>query len=403
MTAINAFTKVLDDTKVHFHLLDLGAATYLWIGGADGAMSALAVALPATKQPAAGTTILGSSSDVGSQSLAQRLSRRLGRPVFVSLNLPDVAHLRAFAEREALAALLGGSTAPTPAPAAAAAANTPAPGAADAALAAQMATLAVPGDAPSHGARTHEVFGSTAALAARATELIVAAAEAAIGARGAFCVALSGGSIPTILGAPLLAQAARAQFDKWVVFLADERYVAIDDPDSNLGAWRKALLDAAGVPKLQQHALDVGRPLGEAAAAYETALRAALPARGGPAPPQLDLALLGMGPDGHTASLFPGHPLLAERSLFVAPIADSPKPPPQRVTLTLPALNAARLVLFVATGASKAGPLRRAFADPPDVPAGLVVGEERTVWLVDEPAAAEVAEAEAAAVENLYG
>ena len=66
-------------------------------------------------------------------------------------------------------------------------------------------------------------------------------------------------------------------------------------------------------------------------------------------------------------------------------------------------LNAARLVLFVATGASKAAPLRRAFADPPDVPAGLVVGEERTVWLVDEPAAAEVAEAEAAAVENLYG
>ena len=110
-----------------------------------------------------------------------------------------------------------------------------------------------------------------------------------------------------------------------------------------------------------------------------------------------------MGPDGHTASLFPGHPLLAERSLFVAPISDSPKPPPQRVTLTLPALNAARLVLFVATGASKAGPLRRAFADPPDVPAGLVVGEERTVWLVDEPAAAEVAQAEAAAVENLYG
>ena len=66
-------------------------------------MSALAVALPATKQPAAGTTLLGSSSDVGSQSLAQRLSRRLGRPVFVSLNLPDVAHLRAFAEREGCA------------------------------------------------------------------------------------------------------------------------------------------------------------------------------------------------------------------------------------------------------------------------------------------------------------
>ena len=111
MTAINAFTRVLDDTKVHFHLLDLGAATYLWIGGADGAMSALAVALPATKQPAAGTTLLGSSSDVGSQSLAQRLSRRLGRPVFVSLNLPDVAHLRAFAEREALVTQVRGQLA----------------------------------------------------------------------------------------------------------------------------------------------------------------------------------------------------------------------------------------------------------------------------------------------------
>ena len=98
--------------------------------------------------------------------------------------------------------------------------------------------------------------------------------------------------------------------------------------------------------------------------------------------------------------------LRSERSIPVFQTSAAPTIgclPPQRVTLTLPALNAARLVLFVATGASKAGPLRRAFADPPDVPAGLVVGEERTVWLVDEPAAAEVAEAEAAAVENLYG
>ena len=142
-------------------------------------------------------------------------------------------------------------------------------------------------------------------------------------------------------------------------------------------------------------------PLELAAREYEAAL---LGVCGGSeaAPPRLDALLLGMGPDGHTASLFPGHPLVEERRRWVAPIADSPKPPPERVTLTLPVLNAARLALFVVTGASKAECVRRAFAPEPDVPAGLVLATHRTHWLLDAPAAVEML-AEQAKQEHMYG
>jgi 6-phosphogluconolactonase len=165
-----------------------------------------------------------------------------------------------------------------------------------------------------------------------------------------------------------------------------------------MGVWRETLLGAMGIPPAQVHALDHALPLEAAAQAYEAALRAAV--RGGAAaaggePPRLDALLLGMGPDGHTASLFAGHPLLGEASRWVATISDSPKPPPQRITLTLPVLNAARLALFVCTGASKAEPVVRAFSPEPDVPAGLVLATQRTHWLLDAPAAAGLVEQQA--------
>ena len=125
-------------------------------------------------------------------------------------------------------------------------------------------------------------------------------------------------------------------------------------------------------------------------------------AASGGAPPVVDVVLLGMGPDGHTASLFPGHPLVEYVDSWVAHISDSPKPPPGRITLSLPAINAARLALFVVTGASKAPAVRDAFSPEPTVPSGLVLATQRTHWLLDAPAAAELLALEAQQA-DMYG
>jgi 6-phosphogluconolactonase len=108
------------------------------------------------------------------------------------------------------------------------------------------------------------------------------------------------------------------------------------------------------------------------------------------APPALDLALLGVGPDGHVCSLFPGHPLLGEERRFVAPVFDSPKPPPWRLTLTLPALAAARLVVVAAFGAAKAPVMREALRDPASrLPVALVLRRAQAALVLLDPAAAQ--------------
>ena len=155
---------------------------------------------------------------------------------------------------------------------------------------------------------------------------------------------------------------------QWHVFFADERLVPLDHADSNYLLARQTLLDK--LPAIRHvHAVDVSLGHAAAAAAYEAELRGLVPARpgapppagGGAALPSLDLVLLGMGPDGHTCSLFPGHPLLGERDRLVADIVDSPKPPPRRVTLTFPALAAARRVAFVVRRRNRRRPRPRLF------------------------------------------
>ena len=199
------------------------------------------------------------------------------------------------------------------------------------------------------------------ALKAVIAEHVAASAKAAIAERGHYTLALSGGSMPGLLGG--LATVSDVDWTCVYILFSDERCVPLDDEDSNYKACSSALLGRLSIPA--SNVLTIDFTLGSAGAMaqdYEAKLKALLPCPGGV--PQLDTVLLGLGPDGHTASLFPGHALLGETSKFVAGIEDSPKPPPARITLTFPVLHAAREVLFIAAGAAKAPLFQEAFSAP---------------------------------------
>lgn len=175
--------------------------------------------------------------------------------------------------------------------------------------------------------------------------------------RGRFTIAIPGGSVATTCF-PRLSTLA-LDWPAIEFFWVDERAVPPDDPASNFGRARALWLDPAGVPGTRVH-----RMRGEAAD-LEGAARgyaAELTAAAGD-PPRLDYVLLGVGPDGHVASLFPGHPALGEAGPALA-IADAPMPPPRRLSLALPVLAAARRVAIVAFGETKARLIREALADP---------------------------------------
>ncbi|KAL7546350.1 hypothetical protein ACHAWF_009685 [Thalassiosira exigua] len=189
------------------------------------------------------------------------------------------------------------------------------------------------------------------------SDAIVRCCASALESRDAFSIALSGGSLPSFLRD--LPEAFRRagldpRWERWRVLLADERCVTSSDPDSNLGSIRSNFADGVPIPRERVHGIDeslLGGPTAAVARAYERdALHPALEECGG----MLDCVVLGFGPDGHTCSLFPGHALLRERSCLVAPIDDSPKPPPSRVTLTFPVLNEmSRTVIVCGAGPSK--------------------------------------------------
>ena len=212
------------------------------------------------------------------------------------------------------------------------------------------------------------VLRDAAAVArAAADEIIVASSVAA----ERFAICLSGGSTPQATYR-LLAGEERGRVDwaRWHVFFGDERRVPLDDPASNYRNARDGLLAHVPIPQGQIH------PLTDADE-YEGLLRAFFGES-----PRFDLLMLGMGDDGHTASLFPGSISLLEEERWVIAPPDVVKGM-ARLTLTLPALNAARRALFLVAGEDKAGALRRIEEGDP-LPAGLVRDAE---WLVDEAAA----------------
>jgi 6-phosphogluconolactonase len=206
-------------------------------------------------------------------------------------------------------------------------------------------------------------------VVAGAEELAEAAAawtaeriQGAVEARGACYLALAGGETPRGCYRRL-AQAPYSETVPWhQVFLywSDERQVPLDDPASNYSMARTALLEHVPIPPKQVFPL-VGDP--------RPAL-ARVPADAG-GRPRFDIIHLGMGEDGHTASLFPGHPALKYETPVVA-VLNAPKPPPERLTLSLPVLNAARAVLFMVQGAGKREALARVLRRDPALPASLV-------------------------------
>lgn len=217
-------------------------------------------------------------------------------------------------------------------------------------------------------------------------------AEEAVAARGRFAIALSGGATPRALYEELAREPWRDRVDwtKTNVFWGDERLVPPDHDESNYRMAREALLSKVGIPDANVHR--VRTELGHADAAardYEREIAKLFGLPTGSAP-RFDLVLLGLGTDGHTASIFPGTTAVHDDWRVVAPVWVE-KLHAHRVTLTVPAINQAAHVMFLVTGAAKAhvvGEVLRGVKHPDHVPAQLVAPERGTLlWILDEPAA----------------
>jgi 6-phosphogluconolactonase len=198
-------------------------------------------------------------------------------------------------------------------------------------------------------------------------------------------LALTGGRIATKAYQRLAAEGAASAVD-WArvdLWWGDERFVASDDDDRNDLATLQLLRDALPLDEQRIHqmpASDGGADLDAAAAGYAAELGSTV----------FDVCLLGMGPDGHVASIFPEHPTFSTPGRVIA-VRNSPKPPPDRISVTLKVINESREVWFLVSGSDKAAAAKQALeGGQPPVPAAEVSGVERTVWLLDEEAAAEL-------------
>jgi len=220
------------------------------------------------------------------------------------------------------------------------------------------------------------VASSPAELARQAADWLARELTGVIAARGSCALGLAGGRTPEPVYRALVSD-SRIAWSRVDVFFSDERAVPPDDPESNYRMVRLALLSRVPIPPGQVHRMEAERPDRDAAALeYERIL-----------PQPLDVLLLGMGPDGHTASLFPGAAALDERDRRVVPVVGA-KAPAERLTITPPVIEAARTVGVIATGEDKAAMVARAVegaVTPKAVPARLA---RRGVWMLDQAAAA---------------
>jgi 6-phosphogluconolactonase len=215
-------------------------------------------------------------------------------------------------------------------------------------------------------------------------------------ARGGAHIVLTGGGVGTAVLAEVAATPAHdaVDWDHLDIWWGDERYLPSGHEERNETGARAALLDRVHVDDKRVHPMpstDQGETPEEAAERYAAELRAATHPDDHGEVPSFDVLMLGLGPDGHVASLFPGMPALYERRPVVA-VRGAPKPPPTRLSLTLPAIRTAREVWIIAAGESKAKAARLALSDagPVQVPAAGARGRQRTLFLLDRAAAKEV-------------
>lgn len=237
-----------------------------------------------------------------------------------------------------------------------------------------------------------EVRADPRAVAEAASERFVEIAARAIDAAGRFLVAISGGSTPEPffrkLGSPAFLD--RIDWERVHVFWADERCVPPGESESNYAMAKEALLDQVDVRPGHVHRIRGEDDPETAAIEYERLLRRAFGTPEGPpraeSGSRLDLVVLGMGEDGHTASLFPGTPAVGETERWVVPVT-APAPPLRRVSMTPPVLNAAGERLFLVTGEAKAPALARVRQGSEDPAALPVLAIDDAAWLADEAAA----------------
>lgn len=234
------------------------------------------------------------------------------------------------------------------------------------------------------------IHPSKQALADASAARLLTALVDALAVRDVAHVSLTGGSMGSEIVRSLAAEPARAAVD-WSrvhVWWGDERYLPAGDPDRNDTQNDEAGLATLGLDPDKVHRVpgpDVTGSAEEAADAYAAAVRST-------GTGAFDVMVLGVGPDGHIASLFPHHPAAATKDAIAVAVHDSPKPPPTRVSLTVECLERSREVWFLVAGADKADAVRRGVQGSPfeETPAAHVHGQEHTLWLVDADAASDL-------------
>nr|VDC58685.1 unnamed protein product [Brassica rapa] len=239
------------------------------------------------------------------------------------------------------------------------------------------------------GKKKVEIFDTEENLAVELAKYIADLSDKYCKEKGAFTVVVSGGSL--IKSLRKLVEVGSIDWSRWHFFWVDERVVPKHHEDSNYKLAYDAFLSKVPIPPGNVYAINDSLSAEAAAEDYETCLKhlvqtGVIRVSESTGFPKFDLMLLGMGPDGHVASLFPGHGLCGEEKRWVGFVTDSPKPPSERITFTFPVINSSAHVALVVCGSGKAEAVEAALKKTGDVPAGCVSAEEELVWFLDKPA-----------------